>query len=519
MKNIKKEVYSGLIPFEKKWDGFYSFKIDSLIKKFQTFPPEYFEQRGENMAFKLFHEMAIRVPAYKDYLKKHRIDHNKIKKFKDLKEVPWIDKENYLKKYPLDKLSWDGKISSPIISASSGSSGVPTFWPRSNEIELETTYIYELFLKSIFEIDKYKTLLVSGFSMGIYVGGTFTLNCSMRLALKGYPFTVVTPGINQKEIIEILVKLPEFFDQVIICGYPPFVRDVVDELKEKKIKLTNKKVRFFYASEALSETLREYVYEAAGVSGQNCYDSSMNLYGTADAAIAGHETPLSTLVRELYSNDIKRSIDFFGTAYVPSINMIYPIFKYFQIINGEVVLSSFNNHVPLLKYNIHDRGRILSYNEMIQVTESFGITSKELGNKFDSRLLWRLPYVCLYGRSDNTVTIYGLNVYPEHIKAALEKREVSEICTGKFVMETNNHEGTQEQYLLIRIELKKHQKAGFIIEEKLKGVIGNTLRSLNLEYKHLSEAIKEKADVKIELRPYHDSEFFNPATKQKWVRK
>ncbi len=505
-----------LLPFDKGWDGFYNFDIGQLAQKFTTFPPEFFEKQGRGTALALFHQMTERVPAYQNFLKKNKITPKKIKKFEDLQNIPWIDKRNYLKQYPLPDLCWDGEVKAPIISASSGSSGQASFWPRSTNTEIETTYIYELFLKHFFNIDKYPTLLICGFSMGIYVGGTFTLNCCMRLAQKGYPLTIVTPGVNQKEILEVLERLGPHFEQIILGGYPPFLRDILDEAERRGIKLKKKKLKLFFASESLSEKLRKYIYDKAGVKDSDYLSSSMNLYGTADAAIAGHESPLSIFVRQLFSGDSKRCKEFFGTSYVPSLNLYYPFLKFMQIEKEEILFSAPNNEIPLLRYNIHDRGNIIPFMEMLEIAKSFGYSKKDLEKIIGKPLLWRLPHVYLYGRSDFTVTIYGLNVYPEHIKAALETDGLKDLTTGKFVMETKNRKKDQSQYLLVHIEMGGGIKPTKALEKKCQKTIVKTLKKVNLEYNHLHQAIKTKADPEIDLCERGNKKYFSAATKQKW---
>lgn len=470
------------------------------------------------MALMLFHEMVKRVPAYQKFLTENKITANKIKTTKDLENVPWIDKENYLKKHRLADLCWDGKIRAPIISASSGSSGTPFFWPRSFNIEIETNYVYELFLKYIFEIDQYRTLLISGFSMGIYIGGTFTLNCCMRIAKKGYPLTVLTPGINKEEILRSVENLASSFEQIILCGYPPFIRDILDDGEKRGINWAKMNLKFFFASECLSEEFRSYIYGKVGIKPREYFFSSMNLYGTADAAIMGHETPLGIFVRKLFSESRKRCLEFFGTNYVPSLNQYYPFFKHIQIENGEVVLSSYNCEIPLLRYNIHDKGNIIPFNQILKITRSFGYSEREI-EKATGRPLWRLPYVYLYGRSDLSVTLYGLNVYTENIKAALETEELIDLTTGKFVMETKNREKDQSQYLLIHVELRDGVKPSVELEKKFQKTIIGTLRKVNSEYNHLYQSIKAKAHPEVELCHQGDMKYFAPATKQRWVKK
>ena len=47
-------------------------KLDRLLK---TKPESYWLTRGERRVLNLFHLMARRVPAYKDFLKKNKINH------------------------------------------------------------------------------------------------------------------------------------------------------------------------------------------------------------------------------------------------------------------------------------------------------------------------------------------------------------------------------------------------------------------------------------------------------------
>lgn len=515
---LNKSLPQELLPFKNGWNSFYKFNVETASQKFSKLSPNYFDNEGQKMTLFLFQEMAKRVPAYKDFLKKGKIGWRKIKTIKDLKHVPWIDKENYLKQYPLSDLSWDGKIRAPIISASSGSTGIPFFWPRSFNIEIETTYIYELFLKYIFEIDKYRTLLISGFSMGIYIGGTFTLNCCMRLAQKGYPLTIITPGINKEEILRSVERLSPNFEQIILCGYPPFIRDIIDDGEKEGINWKKMRLKFFFASESLSEEFRSYIFEKVGIKRSDYYFSSMNLYGTADAAIAGHETPFGTFFRTLFSEDTERCLKFFKTSYVPSLNQYYPFLKYFQIEGGEVVISTYNCEIPLLRYNIHDKGNIIPFNKMVGVINSFGYSEKDV-EKITGRPIWRLPYVYLYGRSDLSVTLYGLNIHTENIKIALETNGLIDLTTGKFVMETKNREKDQSQYLLIHIELRDGVKPSTQLKRRFQKTIISTLRKFNSEYNHLYQSIKSKADPEINLCYPGDERYFAPTTKQRWVRK
>ncbi len=73
------------------------------------------------------------------------------------------------------------------------------------------------------------TLAVVCFALGTWVGGMFT--CARAAATwrpRATPVTVITPGNNREEILRVAAELGPSFDQVVLLGYPPFVKDVVD---------------------------------------------------------------------------------------------------------------------------------------------------------------------------------------------------------------------------------------------------------------------------------------------------
>src|SRR3970282_821623 len=99
---------------------------EKTLKDYREKPDSYWKNVGEKMALDLFRDMSRRVPAYKSFLKKHKVNPAKIKTIKDFKKVPVMDKDNYIHSYKLNDLCWDGKVESNyFLSASSCSPGVP----------------------------------------------------------------------------------------------------------------------------------------------------------------------------------------------------------------------------------------------------------------------------------------------------------------------------------------------------------------------------------------------------------
>src|SRR3989338_3406200 len=147
--------------------------IQNLKQALEIKEEAYWHKEGEKMAVGLFQLASSRVPAYKDFLKKNKINPAKIKTIVDFVNVPAINKKNYLRVYPWEKLCWDGNPGSmDMISVSSGSTGEPFYWLRGREQEEDSLLMQKLYFLDSFEIDKYSTLMIVSFAMGVWVGGT-----------------------------------------------------------------------------------------------------------------------------------------------------------------------------------------------------------------------------------------------------------------------------------------------------------------------------------------------------------
>ena len=106
--------------------------IDFIRQKKEPF---WLKER-EGRALALFHRAAEGVPAYKDFLAKNRIQHEKVTTWQDFQLVPPVSKKNYLQQYPLEMLCWDGThlkraavlAPGPPGRAGPSTSGGPSAW-------------------------------------------------------------------------------------------------------------------------------------------------------------------------------------------------------------------------------------------------------------------------------------------------------------------------------------------------------------------------------------------------------
>ncbi|MGB7895762.1 MAG: phenylacetate--CoA ligase family protein, partial [Microcoleus sp.] len=198
----------------------------------------------------LFQKVAATVPAYQTFLAAFNINPASIQTFEDFQKLPLITKENYLRCHPLPQLCYQGKLETcDFIAVSSGSTGNPTFWPRFISDELQIAARFEQIFHDSFYADTRSTLAVICFPLGTWVGGMYTANCCRYLASKGYPVTVVTPGNNKTEIFRVVQELGEHFEQVVLLGYPPFIKDVIDSGIAGGVEWQKYRIKMVFAGE------------------------------------------------------------------------------------------------------------------------------------------------------------------------------------------------------------------------------------------------------------------------------
>lgn len=484
-------------------------------------PPESWERRGRQMALKLFHEMSQRVPAYKDFLKKHKINPSSIKTIKDFEQLPVIDKDNYLRKYPLPKLCWDGELDKKwtVFSATSGSTGTPFYFPRDDYEDWEYSMVAELYLLNHYDIDKKSTLYINAFAMGAWIGGLFTYQAIKNVSDRGnYQIGMVNPGINKEEILKSIKNLSSYYDQIIIGGYPPFVKDLVDYGQENNFSWKSINTRFIFSAEGFSEEFRDYILKKAGC--ENPYTDSLNHYGTVDMGTMSHETPLSILCRREAVKNKKLFKELFNQRErLPTFTQYIPELFYFENDHQNKIFCTSRSGIPLVRYDLKDIGGVKKYSEIYDVFKKNNIDLSVLSkSKNISSTEIKLPFVYLYEREDFSVSWFGANIYPEHIKRALRHKNISNKITGKFTMQMISDKKHNPE-LEINIELAINQKSNKNLINTIQKNIVNFLLENNTEYKSSSSEKPKGLIPKVRLWPYESQKYFASKGKQKWVIK
>jgi phenylacetate-CoA ligase len=465
-------------------------------------------------AIALFHDMAVHVPAYRDFLAERAIDPTTIRQPADLTRLPLMTKANYVQHYPLADLVRGGRLTGcDMMAVSSGSTGKPTFWPRSLSDELHIAQRFEQIFHDSFMADERRTLAVVCFALGSWVGGLYTLACCRHLAAKGYSILTIAPGMNKPEIYRILGELGPNFDQTVLLGYPPYLKDVVDGGPAAGIDWPRLNLRLVMAGEVFSEEWRALMAERLG-SRDPCYDF-VSLYGTADAGVLANETPLSIQIRRFLASRPVAARELFGEARLPTLAQYDPYSRLFEAAEGTLVFSG-DNGVPLLRYQIADNGGLIAYDEMMRFLGHHGFDPLPGLASRNWRGVRHQPFVYVFGRANFAVSYFGANVYPENIAVGLEQPDVASWTTGKFVVMAKEGLDVAPE-LFVAIELAQGANADSTKERAAADSILAQLLRLNSEFANYTPA--EFRRPRIELKPLGDPDWFPIGVKHRYSRR
>jgi phenylacetate-CoA ligase len=472
---------------------------------------------AEDRVLELFHRNAATVPAYQAFLAEHDFDPASIQTFSDFQRLPCVTKENYVQRHPLPDLCRDGRLDAcDMIAVSSGSTGTPTIWPRTAADEQQIAARFDQIFHDSFRADERSTLAVVCFALGTWVGGIYTAACCRHLASRGYRITTVTPGNNRDEILRVVGELGPHFDQTVLLGYPPFLKDVIDTGIARGFDWRPFGIKLVMAGEVFSEEWRSLVGERTG-STQPCLDSA-SLYGTADAGVLANETPLSICIRRWLAQNPAHARELFGESRLPTLAQYDPTSRHFEHVDGHLVFSG-DNGIPLIRYDILDTGGLMECEEMLAFARERGFDpiaelQREEGSQ--ARGIRPLPFVWVFGRSNFTVSYFGANIYPENVTVGLEQPPACDWVTGKLVMQSVE-DADRNRRLAIAVELAP----GVEPDEEKQAVVTNRILAqllrLNSEFANYVPA--EYREPEVTLVPSGQPDYFPIGVKHRYTRR
>jgi phenylacetate-CoA ligase len=319
--------------------------------------------------------------------------------------------------------------------------------------------------------------------------------------------------MNKPEIYRILAELSPGFDQTVLLGYPPYLKDVIDGGAAASIDWPKMNIRLVMAGEVFSEEWRSMLAERLG-SADPRYDF-VSLYGTADAGVLANETPLSVAIRRFLAGRPEVARALFGESRLPTLAQYDPLSRLFEAADGTLLFSG-DNGVPLLRYHIADNGGLIAYDDMMRFLVKHDFDPLPGLASHNWRGVRRLPFVYVFGRSNFAVSYFGANVYPENIAIGLEQPDIAPWTTGKFVVIAREGLDNAAQ-LYVAIECAPGVARDAAKEAAMADSILAQLLRLNTEFANYTPA--EFRRPLVEMKPTGDPDWFPGGVKHRYSRR
>jgi phenylacetate-CoA ligase len=389
-------------------------RFESFLALFERLTPAFLDWAGRWRARATFYRAVRTVPAYRQFLRSAGFRGG---------TPPETDKDSYIKRYRTERRCVGGRlpVSHMTIDESSGSTGTPYNWVRSDRERRESHLFVSYFAQYCYGREPYITL--NAFSMGAWATG---INMGVAMARHGI---VKCTGPDIDKILHTM----RFFGpsyRYLIAGYPPFLKHLIDVGEAQGFPFEQFRMRALVGGEGMAEGLRDYLLRR--------FASVFSGFGATDLeiGIAG-ETPQAIAIRRLCRQRPEVRTALFGSdSRLPMLFQFNPLVHYVEVnANRELLFTISRRSLlsPRVRYNVHDEGGVARYDEMQRKLAACGIDLDALGARAGHKRL-PLPFFWIYGRRDYTVSVMGANIYPEDIEQCLYAEPALARTTHSFCL-------------------------------------------------------------------------------------
>ncbi len=437
------------------------------------------ELLGKWKAWRVFEIAKRDCPAYASFLAEHGSPEVKLHGWTpDFSAIPETDKKNYVLKYGIEERCVGGEL--PLYGAqvdeSSGSTGEPNNWVRGYRERESLARTMQLALQ--YSLGRGPVFFLNAFALGPWATGMTVSSGVIDICL------LKSVGPDASKIVKTLKKFgPKY--RYIISGYPPFLKSLVDSAD---INWSEFDIVAFYGGEGISESMREYLGKAF----KKVYGS----YGASDLEInIGVENDWVINIRKLMLTNERLRRRFNGSLgdRLPMIFQYNPIdYMVESNENRELIISlcRAENAAPKMRYNIHDTGHCMSFDQVAQILREEGIDPESIAG--DTPLA-KLPVMFHYGRSDFAVGYFGCKITPGEIESIVYGLPQLATTISAFALVTHEDEQNNKR-LTVALELREGQSAPADVAA-LRDTIFARLEAVNQDFR---ESIKM---VPVEIRP------------------
>lgn len=204
------------------------------------------------------------------------------------------------------------------------------------------------------------------------------------------------------ELITLATKMNAEKTQILITGYPPFLKDFAAYVKMKGHKLSDFSLISIVGGQAISEAMRDILI-------RDGFNDIYSSYGASDLDVnLGSETDDEVIVRKAIEKNPGLARELYGeNKGLPMVFRYDPMNNHVECDNTEpskddLIFTTTRNDrsSPRIRYNLGDKGRIYAASDVQALLAKYGIFHKPKTP---------FPLMFIWGR-DSTVVFNGANL-------------------------------------------------------------------------------------------------------------
>jgi len=400
--------------------------------------------------------------------------------------LPITTKRSYIDQWSLAERCVGGAIpaSGCDLDESAGSTGSPYTWIRSQTELADVHRSLALLARHLLPAADRPLIVLNAFSMGAWATGT---NVAVALRAVG---TVKSCGPDIDKLLgtmELLGPGPTY----VICGYPPFLRQLLDAATHRGLDLSAMSLYGFVGGEGMTEAQRRRL--------ERIFDRVWSAYGASDLDIGvAAETPISVWLRQQADANHELARALFGrTDRLPMVFQYDPCDYFVETVTSSagaselVVTVSRPMLSPRIRYNVGDEGGTVDFASATAACRNAGLDPDEAEPR-----AFRLPFLFVHGRSDQTMSFMGANLYPEDVAAGIGTHADAD-ALGAFCMELADV-GDDEVRPFIHVEVPQAARHDGL-QDELAEAIRRHLAAASADYRAALDETDKAADVRVRL--------------------
>ena len=427
-------------------------KLGSLDKAFEVF-------KGMMRDSSAYREKITQLLGSDIELEIQKAENSPLKKQELLKiweKLPLLNKKNFYGVHEWSELLAPDSFydiysiyrSSGTTQSALGNKGF--FWPQSRKEDREAIPEMQTKLVEAFKLKEKRTLVIIGLSLGSWAGGEqFSFLFKNLSLMEDLPMVVFSPGNQHSEIIEIISRRANDFDQILVAFCTSAIFYMHKLAEQSGIELPWHKITYVVTGECFPEQFRLDLKKKAGQS--MAHLTILSIYGSADTGFIGFESLPLIRMRQFLNSHPEVAVKFgFAPHSIPNLFHVQVEDALYESIEGELVMTK-ERGLPLVRYNLQDRVDFFSWKTACLMCAEAEPKSRAFWQNFAN--LPMTDFISVAGRTSGCVFLCESIIYETMLQDVFLQSSLSQLSTSVFVVWTENIKG--QQVLCWQVELKE----------------------------------------------------------------